>query len=303
MRKKSDEENFEEAEAQAYRAWTTTTVPSETRELFSDPKVLSLLPTSAPFFHLVHAISKFVEEQPSHNLPLTSTLPDMKASTDLYIHLQKLYKARAEEEKVIFKSYLQVPVSEDMVDAFVKNSHALKLLKGKKWGALDADPQALGTFLYGFRLFLTCNNFICSECSRNYPETTGHASRSNGPLVLRNQAATQRPTDTHNGGADERGSVPTSAWHRITGGFRSISWRSVRIIPSSSPFSVRYISYLRANELTTRSVRAPTADLPNTAALLGGVVAQEVIKMITKQYIPINGSCIIDLIETWTGVL
>lgn len=50
------------------------------------------------------------------------------------------------------------------------------------------------------------------------------------------------------------------------------------------------------------SVRAPTADLPNTAALLGGMVAQEVIKMITKQYIPIDGSCLIDLIETWTGV-
>jgi amyloid beta precursor protein binding protein 1 len=156
MRKKSDEENFEEAEAQAYRAWTTTTVPSETRELFSDPKVLALSPTSAPFFHLVHALSKFVEEQPSHNLPLTSTLPDMKASTGSYIHLQKLYKARAEEEKAAFKSYLQAPVSEDMVDAFVKNSHALKLLRGKKWGALDADPQALGTLLWRFRFWWIC---------------------------------------------------------------------------------------------------------------------------------------------------
>jgi amyloid beta precursor protein binding protein 1 len=70
----------------------------------------------------------------------------MKASTGSYIHLQKLYKARAEEEKAIFKSYLQVPVPEDMVDAFVKNTHALKLLRGKRWGALDSDPQALGTF-------------------------------------------------------------------------------------------------------------------------------------------------------------
>jgi len=170
MRKKSDEENFEEAEAQAYRAWTTTTVPSEIRELFSDPKVLSLSPTSVPFFHLVHALSKFVEEQPSHNLPLTSTLPDMKASTGSYIHLQKLYKARAEEEKAIFKSYLQVPVSEDMVDAFVKNSHALKLLKGKKWGALDADPQALGMFLYGFRFFWTCNNLYVANAVETAPK-------------------------------------------------------------------------------------------------------------------------------------
>ena len=51
------------------------------------------------------------------------------------------------------------------------------------------------------------------------------------------------------------------------------------------------------------SVRAPTADLPNVAAFLGGIVAQEAIKMITGQYIPVNGSCVIDLVDTWTGVL
>lgn len=51
------------------------------------------------------------------------------------------------------------------------------------------------------------------------------------------------------------------------------------------------------------SVRAPTADLPNVAAFLGGIVAQEAIKMITKQYIPVNGYCVIDLVDTWSGVL
>ena len=53
----------------------------------------------------------------------------------------------------------------------------------------------------------------------------------------------------------------------------------------------------------TISVRAPNADLPNTAAFLGGLVAQETIKMITHQYIPINGFCVIDLVESWTGLL
>lgn len=51
------------------------------------------------------------------------------------------------------------------------------------------------------------------------------------------------------------------------------------------------------------SARAPTADLPNVAAFLGGLVAQEAIKMITKQYVPIAGVCVADLVETWTGVL
>ncbi len=50
-------------------------------------------------------------------------------------------------------------------------------------------------------------------------------------------------------------------------------------------------------------MRTPNADLPNTAALLGGLVAQEVIKVITKQYIPINGYCVIDMIDMSTAIL
>jgi hypothetical protein len=51
------------------------------------------------------------------------------------------------------------------------------------------------------------------------------------------------------------------------------------------------------------SSRAPFSELPNTAAFLGGMVAQEVIKMVTKQYVPVKGYCVIDLIETWTGTI
>ncbi|KAF8123024.1 hypothetical protein EV363DRAFT_1181424, partial [Boletus edulis] len=49
--------------------------------------------------------------------------------------------------------------------------------------------------------------------------------------------------------------------------------------------------------------RAPSAELPNTAAFLGGMVAQETIKVITKQYIPVKGYCVIDLVDTWTGMI
>lgn len=144
MRKKFDAENFEEAESQAYRAWTPSKVPSDIHALFSDPQVTNVTPTSAPFYHLVHALSRFVEEQPSKTLPLTSTLPDMKSSTDAYIQLQNMYKQRAEEEKEILKGYLKVPVDADMVDAFVKNSHALKLLRGKRYGQAEENKVAFG---------------------------------------------------------------------------------------------------------------------------------------------------------------
>ncbi|KAG1810605.1 uncharacterized protein BJ212DRAFT_1377674 [Suillus subaureus] len=48
----------------------------------------------------------------------------------------------------------------------------------------------------------------------------------------------------------------------------------------------------------TITAQAHFSELPNTAAFLGGMVAQEVIKMIAKQYVPVKGYCVIDLIET-----
>jgi NEDD8-activating enzyme E1 regulatory subunit len=51
------------------------------------------------------------------------------------------------------------------------------------------------------------------------------------------------------------------------------------------------------------SAWAPSAELPNTAAFLGGLVAQETIKMITSQYVPVKGYCVVDLVDTWTGAV
>lgn len=71
----------------------------------------------------------------------------MKSDTHNYIHLQRLYKTRAEEEKQTFKSYLRVPVDDGIVDSFVKNAHALVVLRGKPWGTFDQDKAALGNSL------------------------------------------------------------------------------------------------------------------------------------------------------------
>ena len=149
MKRQSDEENFEEAEAQAYRCWTPTGIPSEVAEVFNDQSVVKLQPSSPPFCHLAAALHSYTENQPPFTLPLSSTLPDMKSSTAFYIELQKLYKKRAEEEKEILKSYIRVPgIKDDFIDLFVKNSHGIRLLRGEQWGKLDADPQVLGTSLF-----------------------------------------------------------------------------------------------------------------------------------------------------------
>jgi amyloid beta precursor protein binding protein 1 len=49
--------------------------------------------------------------------------------------------------------------------------------------------------------------------------------------------------------------------------------------------------------------RAGGGELHNIAALTGGMVAQEMIKIITKQYIPIDNTCVFDGVKSRSGVL
>lgn len=146
MKVKSDEENFDEAEAQAYRAWTPTGVPSEIQSILSSPTLDldNLTPSSPTFYHLLSALKQFTA-QPPYVLPLSSTLPDMKSDTRNYVHLQRLYKARAEHERGVLRGLVQIPVEDELVDVFVKNSHGLRVLHGRRWGEFDSDREAIGT--------------------------------------------------------------------------------------------------------------------------------------------------------------
>lgn len=50
-------------------------------------------------------------------------------------------------------------------------------------------------------------------------------------------------------------------------------------------------------------VRANGGELHNISALTGGMVSQEIIKIITKQYIPIDNTCVFDGVTSRTQVL
>ncbi|KIL59751.1 hypothetical protein M378DRAFT_26843 [Amanita muscaria Koide BX008] len=278
MKRKLDEENFEEAESQAYRCWTSSSVPSEIVSLFSDSRLSApsaSLPAFAsfaslpPFFQLLKALQIFTER--NGYLPLTSTLPDMRSSTEEYVRLQNLYKRRAEEEKAEVKNILidelGGKVDDSMLDDFVKNTHRLKVLKGRKWGA-----------------FVHSNGgqLIASALETSPKQAATHLGLSALEDVLFKK-----------GYSSLHGKAPAP---QIT--IEELTEAAKATLPPGVT-----LPETEWNEVAGELMRAPTADLPNTAALLGGLVAQEVIKMITKQYVPVDGCCVVDLIETWTGII
>lgn len=69
-----------------------------------------------------------------------------------------------------------------------------------------------------------------------------------------------------------------------------------KIIPDAS-------SNPRLVQVVEEVARANGSELHNISALTGGMVSQEVIKIITKQYIPIDNTCIFDGITSRTQVL
>jgi amyloid beta precursor protein binding protein 1 len=62
-------------------------------------------------------------------------------------------------------------------------------------------------------------------------------------------------------------------------------------------------SNLRVVRVAEEVARANGGELHNISAMTGGMVSQEVIKIITKQYIPIDNTCILDGIASRTQVL
>ena len=96
LKRKIDEENFEEAEAQAFRLWSEKPVPTDVAALFE----LAPLPQdpNQAFHVLLKTLKLFIEKYGA--VPLTSSLPDMKTDTASYVRLQNLYKEQAKVENV-----------------------------------------------------------------------------------------------------------------------------------------------------------------------------------------------------------
>jgi amyloid beta precursor protein binding protein 1 len=59
----------------------------------------------------------------------------------------------------------------------------------------------------------------------------------------------------------------------------------------------------RMGQIAQEVARAGGGELHNISALTGGMVAQEMIKVITKQYVPIDDTCIFDGISSRCQVL
>jgi len=271
-----DEENFEEALANVWRLASPSAVPSEVQAILEDPSCENITKESANFWIIARAVRDFVRNEGAGLLPVPGKLPDMKANTKGYIGLQQIYRQKALEDLNAVSAKVQdiltsVGLLPDAIDAkeieeFCKQAAHVKVIRYRTLEQEFVTAPKTQDILQWLDESEPQNNivhYIAFRAADHFTKQHGHLA---GTSMTEDEAVK---------------SIEASAVHVLT----SIG------IPHNRAAA------LTANVLHTlviNFVRYNGAELPNIASLMGGLVAQEVIKIITRQYIPVNNTCIYD---------
>ncbi|KAL8714315.1 MAG: hypothetical protein Q9220_001646 [cf. Caloplaca sp. 1 TL-2023] len=282
------EENFDEAAAAILKSLNPSSLPSGLREIFSELDSQKPQEQPANFWLIARAIQGLYDTHGS--LPLPGALPDMKAQSKDYIQLQSIYKskARADIEDVTNRvrslemSFSRPKAIESKeIEAFCKGAAFVRLIKGQplfsRFGEnLEARIKPLSRMLEDesslFPIFIA---FLAWD----------------DLYTLQNEIEDPPPIDLLN--LKERSQVMISVITAAAAGDSNIG---------HEPEPQRTEISARVEPILEEFIRADGAELHNISALTGGMVAQEVIKVITKQYIPIDNTCVFDGIGSRTEV-
>lgn len=302
------EENFDEAAAAVLKSLNSPSISSGLREVFEANDCQSVIPTSANFWIIANAIQKF---HTSHNgiLPLPGALPDMKAQSSDYIQLQNIYKAKARsdlaevtrtirgsEEEVGRKS----SIDQAEIEAFCKGAQFINLTHGrpirvpkctaeidwrdraKTFSQELQDPDSLLPVYFAFLAL------------DRYQDDIDRIQK------LRQPAVDLQLNDIM------AGRVVSGAIPPLPAFAESAHFFTPAVDPEHDPKPWPRFDTPEARTTFDNVVkeldRADRGELHNIAALTGGMVAQEVIKVITKQYIPVDNTCVFDGIASKTAV-
>lgn len=135
------EENYDEACAAVLKYISLYSLPDTIQEIFELPETKNPTPETPNFFVIAHALAQFVKEKGV--LPLPGVLPDMKAKSQEYVRLQKMYKEKAFWDAELVDGYvrkledewkrpLDYRIPRVEIDAFCKGAAFVRLMRGRK---------------------------------------------------------------------------------------------------------------------------------------------------------------------------
>jgi len=274
-----DQANWPEAVKNAFIAYNQYAIPSHIEAILSDPKAEHPKADYENFWLLAAAVKAFVTTE--KHLPLMGTIPDMIAETKVFVDLQKLYRTKAAEDIAKVQGLLKdivtrlgLPadrVPEDEIKNFCKHTLFLKVtrynsIENEIAGKVDKD--AIGLHLENF--------------------ATGGPGDGCWYLAMR---AAEKFKAQYNRYPGENTATPHEDFENLK--------KLADPLVKSLGFDADQLPVEHLQELC----RYGNSQIHNIAAVMGGVAAQEIIKLITHQWVPLNNTFVFNGISSSSAAI
>ncbi|KAL5723622.1 NEDD8-activating enzyme E1 regulatory subunit axr1 [Ranunculus cassubicifolius] len=266
-----DEDNYKEAIEASFKISASRGISSGLRQIINDPSA-EVDSTSSDFWVMVAALKEFIENEGGGEPPLEGSIPDMTSLTEYYVNLQKIYQAKAESDFHIIEDRVQKilkrigrdtnSIPKLTVKSFCKNARKLTICRYR-----PIEEEFTSPALSELQKYLT---------DEDYSIAVGFY------ILLR---AVDRFAANYN---------------RLPGLFDGEMDEDISRLKT---IAFGMLSDLGCNgstlteDLINEMCRYGGAELHVVGAFIGGVVSQEVIKLLTKQFVPMLGTFVFNGID------
>ncbi|KAL1516711.1 hypothetical protein ABEB36_000587 [Hypothenemus hampei] len=261
------EENFEQALHYVNTCVATRAIPNHVQTILEDDNCVNLTQHSSSFWIMCSALREMVKSEGV--LPMKGTLPDMASDTHSFVTLQNIYQKQAQHQaESIYRRASQIArdlglpqetITENDVKYFCKHSSELYLIRG------------------------SC---IADEYEKTSLDLTSYLEDPDSLIfyyvILRGLERFINEFNAYPGQMDDQVEPDILKLKGIIGKLLN-EWG---------------YSHVLRDEKVHEVCRYGGAELHSVSSILGGCAAQEVIKVITNQYKPLNNTFIYDAINS-----
>ncbi|XP_065072185.1 NEDD8-activating enzyme E1 regulatory subunit-like isoform X4 [Rhopilema esculentum] len=265
------EENFDEAVKNVNNVLVNTKIPSHVNEIFNSHRCQHPSEPHLKFWILARAVKEFHSN--SGALPLRGSIPDMFSDSARYIQLQNVYKEQATKDiecvhDIVEQCLLDMQLESDFIKIedtklFCKNAYFLHAMSGHPLSnelrhSMEGNSHKIGDVI-----------------------GDNEDSLALLYLLLRSVHIFEEGNKRLPGSQDECLEDDFEKLKAISGELASEYHIAVGV----------------KDDFIREMCRSGAAQLHTTSAIIGGIAAHEVIKVVTKQFIPVNNAFIYNAID------
>ncbi|CAK9018868.1 NEDD8-activating enzyme E1 regulatory subunit, partial [Durusdinium trenchii] len=278
------EENLREAHDNAFLAFSKKLVPGDVQDVLDDPLCESP-PASltgsdkfnAHFWAMTKALKAFVADPAQGNgkLPLSGKLPDMTATTSLYVQLQQLFQeeAAAQVEQMLARvqkvsqelGWAADEISKAEVELLCKNAADLRAIRLSSLSE-EVDKASINK----------------DEVEMAVMEDVGDSGPQCPVLFYFMVRACDRFWAEHGRFPGQNGQLSLDEGDTDAATLLGIAQTLVSDFDFSNPVKL-------SMDHATEFVRYAGCEMHNIAAVIGGIASQEAVKLLTHQYTLLDG--------------